>query len=221
MSRPSCRRRVAEAGLGRRPVREGLLDLPRSQGRPAAAGFAGRFAVLDTATGREKIWLAIGAAAGVWPWGHCATKGHWCRACRDPGPSVVEPVETTPPATPTPDGDHRRSSLSRPPCRRRSPKPTVWAADPFLRVFSTRPGVKDGLRPPATPAASRSWTPRHVEKRFGWLSGRRPECARGEMSPWRSNLSRPPNPQTLARAQRQRGGHSGHLPSTDSTPRFF
>ena len=28
--------------LGRRPVFESVLDLPRSQGRPAAAGFAGR-----------------------------------------------------------------------------------------------------------------------------------------------------------------------------------
>ena len=49
------------------PLREGVLSGVRSQGRPAAAGFAGRFAVLDTGARREKIWLAIGAAARVWP----------------------------------------------------------------------------------------------------------------------------------------------------------
>ncbi|MEU0270209.1 hypothetical protein, partial [Nocardioides sp. NPDC006303] len=37
------------------PFLEGLLDEPRSQGRPSAAGFAGRFAVLDTAAPRAKI----------------------------------------------------------------------------------------------------------------------------------------------------------------------
>ncbi|SDL27022.1 hypothetical protein SAMN05428985_11290 [Nocardioides sp. YR527] len=57
-----------------------------------------------------------------------------------------------------------------------------WGGPPTLslRVFSTCPGVKDGLRPPASPAASRSLTPDHVEKDFGWLSGRRPGCGRGE-----------------------------------------
>ncbi|MDR7313491.1 hypothetical protein J2S40_004549 [Nocardioides luteus] len=88
LSRPPCRKRIAEAGLGRRPFREGLLDPSRSQGRPSAAGFAGRFAVLDTGTGREKTWLAIGAAARVW-------RGVMA-------PPVVELVETTKPTTTTP-----------------------------------------------------------------------------------------------------------------------
>ena len=48
------------------PFLEGLLDLDRRQGRPSGAGFAGRFAVLDSGPDREKIWLAIGAAARVW-----------------------------------------------------------------------------------------------------------------------------------------------------------
>ena len=51
------------------PFLEGLLDLTRSQGRPPGAGFAGRFAVLDTGPGREKDWLVIGAAARVWSQG--------------------------------------------------------------------------------------------------------------------------------------------------------
>ncbi|TQL70618.1 hypothetical protein FB381_4557 [Nocardioides albertanoniae] len=41
------------------------------------------------------------------------------------------------------------------------------AADPFFTVFSIWPGVKDALRAPASPAASRSWTPGQIEKRFG------------------------------------------------------
>jgi hypothetical protein len=48
------------------PFLEGLLDLLRRQGRPSGAGFAGRFAVLDSGPDREKISLDIGAAARVW-----------------------------------------------------------------------------------------------------------------------------------------------------------
>ncbi|NGN93019.1 4'-phosphopantetheinyl transferase superfamily protein [Nocardioides sp. KC13] len=57
-----------------------------------------------------------------------------------------------------------------------------WGGPPTLslRVFSPAPGVKDGLRPPASPAASRSLTPGSGEKRFGWLSGRRPGCDAAE-----------------------------------------
>ena len=51
------------------PFLEGLLDLTRRQGRPAAAGYAGRYAVLDSGPDREKIWLIIGVAAPVWPGG--------------------------------------------------------------------------------------------------------------------------------------------------------
>ena len=80
----------------------------------------------------------------------------------------------------------------------------VWAADPFSRVFSADPGVKDGLRPPASPAASRSLTPGPVEKRFGWLSGRRPGCGAAD-----SCLGQ-------VRLMGREGGPSGHLPSTDA-----
>ena len=62
-------------GVGRRPVFEGLLDLDRRQGRPSGAGFAGRFAVLDSGPDREKIWLAIGAAARVWRSGFMSGTG--------------------------------------------------------------------------------------------------------------------------------------------------
>ncbi|MDR7311651.1 hypothetical protein J2S40_002709 [Nocardioides luteus] len=154
------------------------------------------------------------------------------RACRDHPthntsprrrPPEVEPVETTPPTTPAPGGAHRWSSLSRPPHPQHQPPvaPTggracrdhpagnvsprlVRAADPFLRVFSTCPGVKDGLRPPASPAASRSWTPGHVEKKHGWLSARRPGCGAEKSSPWKSSLSRPPNPQQLPRSRKKK-----------------
>ncbi|TQL67656.1 hypothetical protein FB381_1538 [Nocardioides albertanoniae] len=47
------------------PYGKGVLGIVRSKGRPAAAGFAGRFAVLDTGRYRE-FWLSIGSAAGVW-----------------------------------------------------------------------------------------------------------------------------------------------------------
>ena len=58
---------VSWLGWAADPFSEDVLDGPRSKGRPSAAGFAGRFAVLDTGDRREKIWLAIGAAARVWP----------------------------------------------------------------------------------------------------------------------------------------------------------
>ncbi|GLJ69758.1 hypothetical protein GCM10017579_37940 [Nocardioides luteus] len=59
----------------------------------------------------------------------------------------------------------------------------LWAADPFVRVFSICPGVKDGLRPPATPAASRSWTPEQVEKKTWLAIGAAARVWRGEIAP--------------------------------------
>jgi hypothetical protein len=52
------------------PCLEGVLDRPRSQGRPSAAGYAGRFAVLDTGARREKKapltdpWVIVRAGRG-------------------------------------------------------------------------------------------------------------------------------------------------------------
>ena len=58
-------------GWGRRPVTDGVLNGSWSKGRPSAAGFAGRFAVISTSsihrldTGlRREFWLYIGSAAG-------------------------------------------------------------------------------------------------------------------------------------------------------------
>ena len=82
-----------------------------------------------------------------------------------------------------------------------------WAADPFLE------GLLDLDRRQGRPSGAgfagrlrRSWTPDQIEKRIGWLSGRRPGCGAAD-----SCLEQ-------VRLMGREGGPSGHLPSTDARP---
>ncbi|MBC7278599.1 hypothetical protein [Nocardioides sp.] len=71
----------------------------------------------------------------------------------------------------------RWSSMSRPPCRKPFARRPGRAADPTSRVFPRNPGVKDGLRPPATPAATRSLTPGPLGKDLAGYRGGGPGVA--------------------------------------------
>ena len=83
-----------------------------------------------------------------------------------------------------------------------------WGGPPTrsLMVFSTDPGVKDGLRPPASPAASRSLTPGPVEKKLAGYRGGGPGVARRKSCAFGLVL------------MGCEGGPSGHLPSTETMP---